>query len=371
MVMRSIIVNLIEEIKKESQEIATDSYSMSIGELVSLYKEGEINIRPEFQRYFRWTSSQKTRLIESILLGIPVPPIFVQQNSDGKWELIDGLQRVSTFLELMGELKDGKGNKKGPFVLTKTKHLPSLQGCSWINRQDSKKELPEEVRIKIKRARIDVNIVLEKIDNATVKYELFQRLNTGGSLATEQEIRNCLLSMTNNKFYLWILSLKDNDDFITSTNLSERLIEEQYDVELLCRFFVLKRIELSELSQIDDLSSFLDDKIISLAQDPLFDLSLEKDVFAEVFSKLNAALTENAFKKYDTKKQKAVGSFLISVFEIMALGLGYHYDKINAISNEDIVQAHQSIFSGKSSISTGMRASSRLSKTVKTGRALF
>jgi hypothetical protein len=364
-------MSLIGEINKESQEIATDSYSMSIGELVSLYKEGEINIRPEFQRYFRWTANQKTRLIESLLLGIPIPPIFVQQNSNGKWELIDGLQRVSTFLELMGELKDNNGNKKKPFVLTKTKHLPSLQGYSWVNKQDSKKELPEEVRIKIKRVRIDLNIVLEKINNATVKYELFQRLNTGGSLATEQEIRNCLLSMTNDKFYLWILSLRDNTDFISSTSLSERLIEEQYDAELLCRFFVLKNIDLSELSQIDDLSSFLDERIINLAQSPLFDLSLEKDIFEKVFFKLNAALNENAFKKYDTKKDKAVGAFLISVFEIMALGLGYHHDRLDKISNDDILRVHRSIFSGQSSISTGMRASSRLAITVKGGRNHF
>jgi hypothetical protein len=110
--IKDMIMSLIEEIKKESQEIATDSYFMSIGDLVSLYKEGEINIRPEFQRYFRWTTTQKYRLIESVLLGIPIPQIFVQQNDNGKWELIDGLQRVSTFLELMGELKDDQGKKK-------------------------------------------------------------------------------------------------------------------------------------------------------------------------------------------------------------------------------------------------------------------
>jgi hypothetical protein len=364
-------MGLIEEIKKESQEIATDSYYMSIGELVSLYKDGEINIRPEFQRYFRWTTVQKSRLIESVLLGIPIPPIFVQQNDNGKWELIDGLQRVSTFLELMGELKDDQGKKKSPFILTKTKHLPSIEGYSWTRRQDSKEELPEEIRIKIKRVRIDVNIVLEKINNASIKYELFQRLNTGGSIATEQEIRNCLLSMINNKFYSWLLSLRNDINFINTINISERLIEEQYDVELLCRFFVLKKIELTELSKINDLSSFLDDRIINLAKNSDFDLDEERNTFKKVFFKLNAALDENAFKKFDYKKEKSVGSFLISVFEIMALGLGYHYDRIDIITNETIVKVHKSIFSNQSSISTGMRASTRLSITIKAGRDYF
>ena len=60
--------------------------SMSIGEWISLYENNEIDIHPEFQRIFRWTSSQKTSLIESILLGIPIPPIFVSQRDDGVWD---------------------------------------------------------------------------------------------------------------------------------------------------------------------------------------------------------------------------------------------------------------------------------------------
>jgi hypothetical protein len=360
-------MSLIEEIKKESQEIATDSYSMSIGELVSMYKNGEINIRPEFQRYFRWSLEQKVRLIESILLGIPIPPIFVQQNDDGKWELVDGLQRVSTFLEIMGELQDGG---KKALKLIKTKHLPSLDGYSWNSKEDGAKILPGEVKLKIKRARIDINIILDK-SNVSAKYELFQRLNTGGSLATEQEIRNCLLSMVNSRFFSWISSLRNNVDFINTTNLSERLIDEQYDMELITRFFVFKNLDIKELSQINDLSSFLDDQIIKIASDSEFNYELEENTFKKVFSQVNSTLDENAVKKYDVKKGKPVGSFLISVFEIMALGLGYHYQKIDKITNDCINSLYKDLFSKQSTISIGMRASTRLSKTVKIGRDYF
>jgi hypothetical protein len=362
-------MGLIEEIKTESQVISTDAYSMSIGELVSMYKNGEINIRPEFQRYFRWSLEQKSRLIESVLLGIPLPPIFVQQNEDGKWELVDGLQRVSTFLEVMGELLDSSiGNKKPPLTLLKTKHLPSLDGCSW-NCEGAKK-IPDEVKLKIKRARIDINIILDK-SNVSAKYELFQRLNTGGSIATEQEVRNCLLIMANNKFFKWISSLREDVNFVNSSNLSERLIEEQYDMELITRFFIFKNIDESKLSKINDLSSFLDDRIIEIASDKKFNYKLEKKIFKSVFFKLNSALEENAFKKYDLKKEKPVGSFLISVFEIMALGLGYHHGRMDNITEDDIVKVHKSLFSGKSGASTGMRASTRLSTTIKLGRERF
>ncbi|WP_162885997.1 DUF262 domain-containing protein, partial [Pseudomonas syringae] len=95
---------LEKQINDARRTISTDGYPMSIGELTSLYKDGELIIRPEFQRFFRWSESQKSTLIESILLGIPIPSIFVAQTESGKWELIDGLQRVSTILQVQGEL---------------------------------------------------------------------------------------------------------------------------------------------------------------------------------------------------------------------------------------------------------------------------
>ena len=100
------VLDLQAQIDERSREINTDNYPMSIGELASMYRDKEIEIHPEFQRFYRWTHTQKTRLIESILLGIPVPPIFVAQREDGVWDVVDGLQRLSTILEFMGLLKD-------------------------------------------------------------------------------------------------------------------------------------------------------------------------------------------------------------------------------------------------------------------------
>lgn len=98
-------MSLQEEIDKTRKEIRTDSYSMSIGEWISLYENNEIDIHPDFQRFFRWSEHQKSTFIESILLGIPVPPIFVSQRDDGIWDVIDGLQRLSTIYEFVGILK--------------------------------------------------------------------------------------------------------------------------------------------------------------------------------------------------------------------------------------------------------------------------
>jgi len=97
---------LDKEIDKAQRMVKTDAYQMSIGEIVSMYKDDELIINPDFQRLFRWETGQNAKLIESILLGIPIPSIFVFETDEAKWELIDGLQRISTILEFMGLLRD-------------------------------------------------------------------------------------------------------------------------------------------------------------------------------------------------------------------------------------------------------------------------
>jgi hypothetical protein len=95
-------MSLQGEIEARRRDIKTDSYSMSLGELMNLYQSTELDLHPDFQRFFRWTDEQKTKLIESILLGIPVPPVFVSQRNDGVWDVIDGLQRLSALFQLRG-----------------------------------------------------------------------------------------------------------------------------------------------------------------------------------------------------------------------------------------------------------------------------
>ncbi len=191
---------LQEEIDKTRQEIRTDGYSMSIGEWISLYQNDEIDIHPDFQRFFRWSNHQKSTFIESILLGIPIPPIFVSQRDDGVWDVVDGVQRLSTIFEFVGILKtEEQQQNKSSIALQKTTYLPSLEGKKWDVPNDKENSFNQAQRLLIKRAKIAVNIV-EKESDAMVKYELFQRLNTGGAIATPQEVRNCILLMLNEEY---------------------------------------------------------------------------------------------------------------------------------------------------------------------------
>ena len=153
---------LSERIKNLKKEIATDSYSMSIGELINLYVDQEMDIHPKFQRLFRWTAYQKTRFIESVMLNIPIPPIFVSQNEDGIWDVVDGVQRLSTIFQFVGKLTGEKDELVEPLVLKGTKALPELEGISWDAVNDSSKSLPQDLKLDFKRSKIVVNIERSK-----------------------------------------------------------------------------------------------------------------------------------------------------------------------------------------------------------------
>jgi len=140
-------MSLQEEIDKKRQEIHTDSYSMSIGEWISLYQQNELDIHPDFQRFFRWSEHQKSTFIESILLGIPIPPIFVNQREDGILDVIDGVQRLSTIYEFVGILKpDSQAEDAHSFSLQKTIYLPSLEGKKWDDPDDEPNSLTQTQR---------------------------------------------------------------------------------------------------------------------------------------------------------------------------------------------------------------------------------
>jgi len=112
---------LAAEITQASESIYTDSMSMSVGEFLSLHKDDSWIIAPEFQRLYRWNLEQKSRFIESLLLGFPIPPFYVAITEvDGKYLTIDGLQRLSTILEFTENLGSGYENMREVTFINKS-----------------------------------------------------------------------------------------------------------------------------------------------------------------------------------------------------------------------------------------------------------
>lgn len=368
MIPKSILENQILEARRL---IVSDGYPISIGELTNMYKDGELQIRPAFQRFFRWNDHQKSSLIESILLGIPIPSIFVAQAENGKWELIDGLQRVSTILELQGELFGRDSNKLPQLVLQATRYLPALEGKIWSGTKDT--GLSEAQCLDIKRAKIDVKIIKRESSQAT-KYDLFQRLNNYGTHLSGQELRSALLAAVSLDFLAWIEQLASYPSFIKAVNLGDRLMDERYDLELVLKFLILHNLKDDDLTltKLRDFSNFLDNKSVELAEkyekgNPALELR-----FKQTFDYISEHGGEEVFKKYDINKMEFQGAFLTTSYEVFALGIGFAIAKKKALKR-DLLKVVKKFWKDPEmagGYSTGKSTEARLVKFVPIGRRI-
>lgn len=226
------------KLEKTRNSLSTDRLDMSFGEIMSMYERKEIIIDPEFQRLFRWDKYQKTRFIESILIGIPIPPIFVAEDKDGRWELVDGLQRISTIFSFFGVLKTMP--EKNNWIFGKGDLIEDLEnlGC---------KDLPLKFQLNIKRASCRVEII--KWNSAfDMRYELFNRLNTGGSELTDQEIRNAIFRGVSKEFNSFLRRCAENQIFVELIQPTERQFEQMYMDELVLRYCSLTDILEGDIS---------------------------------------------------------------------------------------------------------------------------
>lgn len=137
-------------------------------------------------------------------------PIILEVEK-GKWEVVDGVQRISSILSFMGELRDETDflKKLPPSKLEKTKHLPSLENMTW-------EELPKEpLQINFRRAKLDL-IIIKSSSDKNAKFEVFQRLNGGGTLLADQELRNCWLLLLDKPFHDWLKIVSNETIFLNS-----------------------------------------------------------------------------------------------------------------------------------------------------------
>lgn len=365
-------MTLKAELDDARKDIKTDSYPISIRELASLYKEGELDIHPEFQRFLRWSPEQKTKLVESLLLGIPIPSIFVFQREDGVLDVVDGLQRISTILHFMGELRDEDGKTLEPLVLEEADYLPSLKGKVW-SPSDSDSFIGEDIQRFFRQEKIDVKVLLRDSD-AQAKYELFQRINTGGTPLSEQEVRNCILIMINRPAYFWLEDASKNESFQICCPLPERVLLERYDLELVLRFAILHDIDLDEVKEIKDLGQFLTTRMRDALAEGGKDLAHIDTVFDRTFKLLAEAAGDDALRKFDAGKARFSGPFLISAFELVALGIAQNLDHAEAKGSEWVLGKIQAIWSDPRAdgiYGRGVSTARRLPKTLEVGRAFF
>lgn len=223
------ITNLSEQLSDQRRKVDFNTYDMSVKELISMVNEGEINIAPDYQRQFRWDEERQSKLIESIFLGIPVPSLFMATNSDNTWEVIDGVQRLSTIINFAADLgskaRESIGHKEALKLISLNK-LSFFNNCTY-------NDLPSNVQLDFRLKPLKVITLSDKSDRQ-VRFDLFERLNTGGVKLSDQEIRSCVYRGAFNDL---IKKLATDSNFLKITKKPEKAFSDGTMEELVLRFF--------------------------------------------------------------------------------------------------------------------------------------
>ena len=326
------MATLEEMIDEKIGEVQTEPLDLSFGEIVNLHSNQELIIQPEYQRLFRWSDEQKSRLIESILLKLPIPQIFVIEKSDSVLELIDGLQRVSSVIQFIE-----------PSALTGADDKPleplELQGCDLIKALNGKtfNKLSLTLRLRIKRSPIRT-IIIKKRSKSSLRYEMFKRLNTGGEMLSPQEIRNCsarIVGDEGEKFYGFLRDKASYPSFVNCIeNLSEENKEKRGDEELVLRFFAAKNAtNLFKGSVTDWLDNYME-KI--LKKEINFEYKAESKNFDQLFDFLAKTLAEGAFVSYKGNQPK--GGLKPAYYEAVTVGTFKVLEKSIDLAHEKFKQ---------------------------------
>lgn len=271
-----------QQLAEQRRKVDFDTYDVTVEELVRRVERKRIEIAPVYQRQFRWDPTRQSRLVESLMLGIPVPPLFMATNlmpdQRNQWEVVDGLQRLLTLVNFTGDEKARTAArlKENPLRLTKLDKLTALDGMVFD-------EMPEDIRTSLEDRPVKVIVLNDKSD-LQVRFDLFERLNTGGVALTDQEVRECVFR---GEFMDMLSALSQDEKFRAVIHLPQASWKDGTPEDYVLRFFAfLDRYETFEHSVKDFLNDFAEDAI----KDPR--IKERKSVFHDTFRYLREAFPD-------------------------------------------------------------------------------
>ncbi len=277
-----------EVIDEGPTKIYTEQGDPEIDGIYQRWKRGKLDVQPDFQRYFVWDIIKSSRLLESALLDIPLPVVYLTEEQDGKIYVIDGQQRLTSFFAFMdGYFPDKKGK---PFKLTGLKVLKEYQGKLF-------NQLPEEIQDKIRYCKIRT-ITFKKESNPNLKFEIFERLNTGSVPLNTQELRNCIYR---GRFNNLIKELASDKDFLYLLGLNQP-DKRMKDIELVLRFASF--YHNTHINYKSPIKNFLNNEITRFQNISDKDAEQLRNAFKNSVSIIRSLLGENAFKRYYKGNEK-------------------------------------------------------------------
>lgn len=296
--------------KAKERTVKTQNIEYDLETMVKKITKGVVRLNPEYQRKHRWTDEYSSKLIESLILNIPVPLIYISQDIDvdeevdeeiARYSVIDGQQRLTAIhnfltnktalvgLEVLDDLNGLKYNQLPPFLI---------------------RRLEERT---IRCLRIDSTI------DSQVKYDIFERLNSGSVKLEPQELRN---ATCRGAFKDLIKELVENKPFIKAISISESKIEKMEDEELVLRYFALSYDD-GYKSYKGSFKNFLTSKMTEFNEFDSDRLALMKNNFIQSFKILENSKIELPFAKFKTenKKLSKMSNFNVAVYDSLIVPL--------------------------------------------------
>lgn len=268
------------EITPDKRRVKTEKQDLPVETLVSWVNRGKLNLQPDFQRNYVWNSGKASRLVESLLLAIPIPVIYVAEEANRTYSVVDGQQRLTSICSFVN----------GVFPDNQKFKLSGLQVLKDLNRKtftDLPTELQEEILNFILRL-----IIIEKDSDPDVKFEVFERLNLGAEKLNDQEVRNCVYRGNYNEL---LRSLSENE-FLLKILQSEEPHGRMVDRQLILRFFAMWRN--THKNYKGPTKRFLNSEMENHRNLSEEELATMRRIFEQSIEMAYAVFQEKAFRRY-------------------------------------------------------------------------
>lgn len=296
------------------EDIFVENKPFSINSLIELIKSGDLEVTPNYQRRFVWDKTRQSKLIESILLGLPLPSIYLNQYKDGRLSVVDGLQRICTIRDFCEDR----------LVLCNMEYFTKCNGKKFSGLKDV---LPMLQVRRFKQTQI-MCFVIDYRSPGKLKYDLFRRLNVGGKPLNDQEVRNCLSRPTVQKL-LWEMSTLP--EFVKATGDSVRDIRMAAQESVLRFMYFYDRYSSEDfIGEYDgNLKGKLDDYVEQLNSKDVSELNAYKEPFKQGLKLAYELLGEYAFRKVGVALEKKY-PVNKSLFVATTVILAHHYTAYRA-----------------------------------------
>jgi Protein of unknown function DUF262 len=277
-------------------KIKVQTRPVAIDRIIKRIDHGEIDLEPSFQRRARlWNIGSKSRLIESLLLRIPLPLFYVAADSKDNWKVIDGIQRLTTIHDFV----------KGHFKLSGLEYMVQLANLSYP-------ELPRAMQRRIEETQLVINIIEDGTpDDITVN--IFKRLSTGGMALNQQEIRNAVYAGKARQFLRELVGLPS---FQTATDhgVSDERMEAQ---EMVLRFLAFRFTGWKTYVEQDPgIDSFLNHAMHRINEMPATELQQLQAEFDRTMSLAHQLFGVNAFRKPTKNKREPINRPLFETWSV-------------------------------------------------------